>query len=109
MRGPPKGTPKPPTSGRKAGALNRVTRDVKASLEAVFAAIGGEKYFAEWARGNPGEFYAMWVKLLPRDIHVSATMTLEQLVVASIRREEVVTQELEHTRGIDGARQDHAR
>jgi hypothetical protein len=30
-RGPPKGTPKPPGSGRKPGTPNRVTRDLRAA------------------------------------------------------------------------------
>jgi hypothetical protein len=37
----------------------------------VYDEIGGNEAFAKWAKLNPTEFYKLFAKLLPRDIHAS--------------------------------------
>lgn len=54
--------------GRPKGVPNRITTTVKRAIEAAYEGSGGIEAFTEWARQNPGEFYKLWVKLLPVDI-----------------------------------------
>jgi len=62
------------TGGRTAGTPNKVTADVKHALELCYESIGGDDRFAQWAEENPGDFYSLWIKLLPRDFHLTATV-----------------------------------
>lgn len=73
------------TGGRQAGTPNKTTANVKAVLEEAFERLGGVEALAEWATANPGEFYKIWSKLIPRDVMVDAThhMTLEELVAGA--------------------------
>lgn len=63
------------TGGRVAGTPNKTTIEVKEALEFAFDEIGGKEKFAEWARSKPELFYALWVKLLPKDIKVTGNMS----------------------------------
>lgn len=58
--------------GRHFGARSKLTRNTKIALELAFEGIGGVPALIRWARRpeNTGEFYKLWVKLLP--IHVVA-------------------------------------
>lgn len=86
-RGRPPGQPK--TGGRPPGGLNKRTVAVKDALIAAFDGLGGVPKLIEWGEENPGEFFALWVKLLPREIEVggnlsnpievNVTVTLERL------------------------------
>lgn len=58
----------PKSPGRPRGVPNRLTMTVKRAIEATFEGTGGVEAFIEWAKANPGEFYKLWVKLLPVDI-----------------------------------------
>lgn len=73
-----KGGPK--TGGRKKGTLNKLTGDVRASVLAVYEAIGGDKAFADWAKQKPGDFYQIYAKLLPKENKLDATVRLEDIV-----------------------------
>ena len=60
-----KGMPKPPGSGRAKGALNKAT-SVKKALEEAFEQLGGVAALVTYAKENPGAFYSLWIKLLPK-------------------------------------------
>jgi hypothetical protein len=62
------------TGGRAAGTPNKLTTAVKEALELCYESIGGDDRFAKWADENPGDFYGLWIKLLPRDFHLTATV-----------------------------------
>lgn len=67
-----KGKPRHPKAGRKAGVPNKATVEVKLAIERVYAGLGGDEAFLDWARGNPTEFYrGMLTKLLPKDLNVN--------------------------------------
>lgn len=59
------------TGGRKTGSLNKTTSEVKAALEKAFKKLGGVAALTRWGKGNPSEFYAIWVKMLPKDVAVT--------------------------------------
>jgi hypothetical protein len=55
------------TGGRKAGTQNKVTTVFKDAVRTVYEDIGGHAAFAEWARGNPSDFYRICSKLIPTE------------------------------------------
>lgn len=59
----PKGQPK--LGGRKKGTPNKKTTAVKEALQEAFEGMGGVKSLMAWAKTEPGEFYKLWVKILP--------------------------------------------
>lgn len=61
---------RPPNAGkgRVKGVPNKTTVAVKQALAAAFDELGGVAALAEWARGNPDDFYKLWVKLLPTEV-----------------------------------------
>jgi hypothetical protein len=56
--------------GRPHGIPNRVTVSVKAALEAAFNGLGGVPALIAWGQQEPGEFYRLWGKLLPRNVTI---------------------------------------
>ncbi len=55
--------------GRPPGP-NRVTVSVKQALEAAFNGLGGVPALIAWGQQEPGEFYRLWGKLLPRNVTI---------------------------------------
>ena len=51
--------------GRTKGTPNKANASVKEALETAFESIGGIQFLAEWAKTQPGDFYKLWVKILP--------------------------------------------
>lgn len=72
----------PPAAGkgRAPGTLNRFTVKAKESLEDAFALMGGTAGLVEWGEKNPTEFYRLWARLIPKDVSVSASSSLEELL-----------------------------
>ena len=56
------------TGGRKAGTPNKLTASAKEAFEFAFNEIGGSKALAKWARGNPGDFYRLYARLIPNEL-----------------------------------------
>ncbi|MDA8165425.1 MAG: hypothetical protein M0017_10400 [Desulfobacteraceae bacterium] len=81
-----KGAARPANSGRKKGTPNKATASVRAALEEAFEQLGGVETLAQWAEDNPGEFFKLWVKILPRDVNVEQRLTLEDLVCKAYSR-----------------------
>ena len=54
--------------GRVAGVPNKLTRTCKAALEIAFNEIGGVQALVDWGKANPDGFYALWGKLIPREM-----------------------------------------
>ena len=54
--------------GRPSGFPNKTTVSVKAALEAAFLGLGGVPALIAWGQQEPGEFYRLWGKLLPRNV-----------------------------------------
>ena len=73
------------TGGRKPGAHNKRTVEVKTALETAFDQLGGVPALVRFGQARPDLFYPIWAKLLPRDLAVkhSGKLTLEELVAGS--------------------------
>jgi hypothetical protein len=56
------------TGGRQKGTPNKLSAEVKVALHDAFGKVGGVKALVAWGKEHPGEFYKLWVKLLPTEI-----------------------------------------
>lgn len=73
-----KGTPGP---GRGKNNPNKVTRDLKDMILCALDAAGGADYLLLQAqKANPTAFLALVGKCLPKDMNVTATVTLTDLL-----------------------------
>lgn len=52
----------------------------KESLESAFTKMGGIEGLVRWGKKNPTEFYRIWARLLPRDVNLGVTESLEDLL-----------------------------
>lgn len=50
------------------------------------ADAGGRKYLTTQAEENPGAFMALVGKCLPKDVNVTATLTLEQMLLDAAQK-----------------------
>ncbi len=66
----------PGKAGRPKGSLNKVTRSVKEAIEEAFERRGGVDALLTWAAEEPSDFYALWAKLLPKNVAVDGAVTL---------------------------------
>ena len=55
------------TGGRAKGTPNKITTVFKDAVRTVYEDSGGHAAFAEWAKGNPSEFYRICSKLIPTE------------------------------------------
>lgn len=62
---------KPPAAGigRKKGVPNKVTASVKTALTEAFEKRGGVPALMRWANEDPTEFYKLWGRMLPQELH----------------------------------------
>ena len=59
-------------SGRPVGATNKLNREFKEAMQTAFSELQttpGAK-LSDWARANPGRFYELMVKVLPKEIQI---------------------------------------
>lgn len=59
------------TGGRRKGALNKKTVEVKQALTEAFEKLGGIESLVRWGKENPTAFYPLWIKLLPMQAQVT--------------------------------------
>lgn len=57
--------------GRKKGAVNKITADIKTAIEKAFDELGGYKWLVRLAQDKPEAFAVLLGKILPKDINVS--------------------------------------
>jgi hypothetical protein len=57
------------TGGRAKGVPNKATAAVKEALLTAFDKLGGIASLTEWAKDNQTDFYKLWVKVLPQEVH----------------------------------------
>jgi len=79
----PKGQPKPESSGRKKGVVNKTTADIKAMINNALTLAGGEEYLLRQANENPVAFMGLIGKILPKEV---AAEISGSLTIASITR-----------------------
>ena len=61
------------TGGRTKGTPNKTTASVKNALIEAFEELGGVEALADWGRAEPGEFYKLWVKIMPTEVKAEHT------------------------------------
>lgn len=61
----PKGSPKPPGSGRKKGTPNKATKTVREAWIEAFALVNEKIPLHDWGAANPDKFYSLSTKLVP--------------------------------------------
>ena len=66
--GAPKGKPRPPGAGRRAGTPNKATASIKGAFVEAFDKLGGADALAKWAVDQPTEFYKLASKLIPTEL-----------------------------------------
>ena len=71
--------------GRPKGVPNKSTIAVKQALIDAFDRIGGVAKLVEYGKAEPGEFYKLWVKVLPLEIAGAdgGALTVQILTLAS--------------------------
>lgn len=77
-----KGT-RPPNAGkgRRAGSVNKVPADLRAMVLEALGNAGGVTYLTAQARKkNPAPFLALVGKCLPKDVNLTANVSLSALV-----------------------------
>ncbi|MGI9141557.1 MAG: hypothetical protein ACR2IJ_00045 [Fluviibacter sp.] len=57
------------TGGRKKGTPNKTTTSVKSALLDAFDRLGGVESLVQWGADNPTQFYQVWSKILPQEVH----------------------------------------
>lgn len=72
-------------SGRKPGATNRISGDLKTMVEQALEQAGGVNYLARQAEENPGAFLALLGKLLPKNIAPQVSGPDNAPMIATIR------------------------
>lgn len=74
--GAPKGQPRPPGAGRKAGTPNKTTSSIKAAFVAAFDKLGGVPALVKWGQDNPTDFYKLVSRLIPVEVQAKSDVML---------------------------------
>lgn len=76
-----KGT-RPPNAGkgRQKGVPNKITSDLRAMVLGALDDVGGRTYLAEQAMEQPAAFMALIGKCLPKDVNLTAKVSLADLI-----------------------------
>lgn len=69
------------TGGRRKGTPNKISGTVRDNVIEVFDRIGGVNSMALWAQENQTDFYRLYARLIPTEIHadVGAVSLIELL------------------------------
>lgn len=62
--------------GRKKGVQNKVVTTVKESIQNVYARLGGDEAFSDWAMAERTEFYKIFARLIPQDQNLTGNITI---------------------------------
>lgn len=65
------------TGGRKKGVTNVVTKELKDMILGALDDAGGQTYLAQQAIDNPGAFMSLVGKVLPKDMTLKASVSLQ--------------------------------
>lgn len=79
---------KPKTGGRRKGTPNRFTGKIRNAIESAFDKLQRDPVarLVTWAKKNPSDFYKLAARLIPSEHSVSGRMTLEELVLGSLKK-----------------------
>ena len=60
---------------------NKLTSSAKEAFALAFQGIGGADALTEWARGEPGEFFKLYARLIPTEVAADVKGALEIRIV----------------------------
>jgi hypothetical protein len=65
----------PPAAGkgRPKGAVNKLTKDVRAAIQAAFDGVGGAEWLMQQAQANPVAFMTLLGKIIPAQVQAEVT------------------------------------
>lgn len=66
--------------GRPAGEPNKITTDLRSMVLGALDRAGGETYLAMQAEESPAAFLALVGKCLPKDVNLTAKLSLADLI-----------------------------
>lgn len=66
--------------GRPAGEPNKITTDLRSMVLGALDQAGGETYLAMQAEESPAAFLALVGKCLPKDVNLTAKLSLADLI-----------------------------
>jgi len=72
--------------GRPKGVPNKLTTDVRAAIQEAFIAAGGVKYLQGIAKSDPAVFCRLLGMTVPKDLHVTGSLSLVDLLLAADRK-----------------------
>jgi hypothetical protein len=81
-----KGEPRPSNAGRKVGASNKITRDIREMILAALDKVGGITYLTQQAKDNPTAFLSLLGKVMPTQINA----TVDKRDVTELSRDELL-------------------
>jgi hypothetical protein len=74
-----KGEPRPSNAGRKVGASNKITRDIREMIRAALDKAGGISYLVKQAESNPTAFLTLVGKIIPAQIDATIRRELPEM------------------------------
>lgn len=69
--------------GSRKGVPNKLTSELREAIQEAFVKVGGADYLVTVANDSPAAFCKLLGMTLPKDVNLSATMSLEQLLLAA--------------------------
>jgi hypothetical protein len=81
-----KGEPRPSNAGRKVGASNKLTRDIREMIRTALDKAGGVSYLVKQAETNPTAFPTLVGKIIPTQINA----TVDKRDVTELSRDELL-------------------
>ncbi len=66
----------PGNAGRPRGSVNRLTAVTREAFLFAFKKVGGKRALAEWAAANPGDFFPLVARLIPRQLEIEGELSL---------------------------------
>lgn len=96
-------------AGRPKGAKNKTTRAIKEALAEAFEKLGGVPFMVEWAKANPGEFFKLWVKMLPLELTGQGGGDIQHTVEVVVKRDRDFFGRSPAPRAVDATEADHAK
>ena len=76
----PKGKPRPPNAGRRAGTPNKAAH-IRDAVMMAFDAVGGQKYLVRIAREQPAVFCTLLGKIVQHELAAGAGALRHELVL----------------------------
>jgi hypothetical protein len=72
--------------GRQKGTPNKFTASARTAFALAFSNIGGVEELTKWAKKNQTEFYKLYARLIPQEVHGQIDVTDKSQSVQAVDR-----------------------